>query len=195
MRKEEFLVNTALILVDIQNDYFPKGRMELRNPLEASKEAQKLLAYFRETNQPVFHIQHVSSGPNATFFLPGTEGVHIHEHVRPLIDETVIVKHYPNSFRETPLLDQMKKKHIERLVICGMMTHMCIDATTRAAFDFGFSCVVIHDACATRDLLFKNASIPSAYVHSTILAALNGTYAEVLGADEYLLRERVETNS
>ncbi|WP_028402039.1 cysteine hydrolase family protein [Ectobacillus panaciterrae] len=183
-------MTTALILVDIQNDYFPKGRMELRNPIEASKEAQKLLTYFRETNQPVFHIQHVSTKPNAAFFLPDTEGVLIHEHVHPLTDEAVIIKHYPNSFRETSLLEQLKEQNIERLIICGMMTHMCVDATTRAAFDYGFSCIVIHDACATRDLLFKTASIPAAYVHSTILASLNGTYAEVLGTDEYMLREQ-----
>ena len=87
------------------------------------------------------------------FFLPNTEGVHIHESVRPLREETVIVKHYPNSFRETNLLEQLKRFNIEHVVV-WMMTHMCIDATVRVAFDFGFQCTVIHDACATKDLFF-----------------------------------------
>ncbi len=125
-------------------------------------------------------------GDHATFFLPNTEGVHIHESVRPLQNETVILKHYPNSFRETNLLQKLQKLKIERIIICGMMTHMCIDATVRAAFDFGFHCTVIHDACATKDLLFKNATIPAVYIHNTILASLNEGYADVISTEEFL---------
>ncbi|MDZ5606061.1 cysteine hydrolase family protein [Bacillus pseudomycoides] len=178
-------MKTALLLVDIQNDYFPNGRMELRNAVEASEYASQLLQHFREVNQPIFHIQHVSIKETATFFLPNTEGVHIHENVRPLRDEIVILKHYPNSFRETTLLEQLQQLKIEHIVICGMMTHMCIDATVRAAFDFGFHCTVVHDACATKDLLFKNATIPAVYIHNTILASLNTVYADVMSTTEF----------
>ncbi|MDM5153140.1 cysteine hydrolase family protein [Bacillus sp. DX1.1] len=183
-------MKTALLLVDIQNDYFPNGKMELRSAVEASEYASQLLQYFRETNQPIFHIQHVSTKESATFFLPNTEGVHIHENVRPLRDETVILKHYPNSFRETTLLEQLQQIDIEKVIICGMMTHMCIDATVRAAFDFGFSCTVVHDACATKDLIFKNATIPAVYIHNTILASLNDVYADVMSTEEFLNLER-----
>lgn len=183
-------MKTALLLVDIQNDYFPNGKMELRNADEASEYAKRILQHFRETNQPIFHIQHVSIQENATFFLPNTEGVHIHEKVRPFQQETVILKHFPNSFRETPLLKELQNLQIEQVVICGMMTHMCIDATVRAAFDFGFTCTVVHDACATKDLIFKNVSIPAVYIHNTILAALNGVYAEVISEAEFLKREQ-----
>ncbi|EMA6343759.1 cysteine hydrolase family protein [Bacillus cytotoxicus] len=179
-------MKTALLLVDIQNDYFPNGKMELRNAVEASEYARQLLQYFRQTDQPIFHIQHVSFGDHATFFLPDTEGVHIHENVRPLQNETIILKHYPNSFRETNLLQKLQQFKIERVIICGMMTHMCIDATVRAAFDFGFHCTVIHDACATKDLLFKNATIPAVYIHNTILASLNEGYADVISTEEFL---------
>ncbi|EOW9529421.1 cysteine hydrolase family protein [Bacillus cytotoxicus] len=179
-------MKTALLLVDIQNDYFPNGKIELRNAVEASEYARQLLQYFRQTDQPIFHIQHVSFGDHATFFLPDTEGVHIHENVRPLQNETIILKHYPNSFRETNLLQKLQQFKIERVIICGMMTHMCIDATVRAAFDFGFHCTVIHDACATKDLLFKNATIPAVYIHNTILASLNEGYADVISTEEFL---------
>ena len=179
-------MKTALLLVDIQNDYFPNGKMELRGAVEASEYASQLLRHFRKTKQPVFHIQHVSTKETATFFLPNTEGVHIHEIVRPLQDETVILKHYPNSFRETNLLKQLQDLNIQHLIICGMMTHMCIDATVRAAFDFGLRCTVVHDACATKDLIFKNATIPAVYIHNTILASLNDVYAEVMSTEEFL---------
>src|SRR5512136_1847797 len=100
---------TALILVDIQNDYFPRGKMTLEGIDAASVNAARLLGRFREERRPVFHIRHLAARPGATFFLPDTPGCEIHPSVAPTADEPVIVKHFPNSFRETPLLDQLKK--------------------------------------------------------------------------------------
>lgn len=178
----------ALLLIDIQNDYFPGGKMELEGSVEASRQAKRLLEYLREQDLPVVHIQHVAIRPGSTFFLPDTEGVKTHRNVQPLEGETVIQKHFPNSFRETPLLDHLRGQHIDRLVICGMMTHMCVDATARAAFDYGFDCLIAGDACATRKLQFGDESIPAAHVHGSFLAALNGSYGKVATA-EAILRE------
>ena len=174
----------ALIIVDIQNDYFPGGKMELVGSKEAAGEAARLLRAFRERKAPIFHIQHVSTRPGATFFLPDTEGAKIHESVAPLASETVITKHFPNSFRETPLLEALRAAKIERLAIAGMMTHMCIDATTRSAADLGFECRLAHDACATRDLAFGGAKVSAKDVHTAFLASLNGAFAKVLSAKE-----------
>lgn len=177
-------MKTALVVVDIQNDYFAGGRMELRGSAEAAARAASLIARFRGSSLPLFFIQHVARRPGATFFLPGTEGVAIHPSVAPLSAERVIEKHYPNSFRETSLLDELRAASIERVVIVGMMTHMCIDATTRAAFDFGFECLVAGDACATKDLTLAGRTISHDAVHTAFLAALDGTYGRVLSADE-----------
>jgi len=133
-----------------------------------------------------FHIQHLSAKKNATFFIPDTKGVEIHDYIRPLDTETVIQKYYPNSFRETSLLDELKKADIDGVVICGAMSHMCIDATTRAAADFGFKCTVIHDACATRDLAFQDKTISAEAVHGSFMAALGSVYAKVLSLKEFL---------
>ncbi len=179
-------MTTALLLVDIQNDYFPGGKMELEKSVEASEQARRLLEHFRQQRLPIIHIQHVAIRPGSTFFLPDTEGVKTHRNVQPLEGETVFQKHYPNSFRETPLLDHLRGEGIDRLVICGMMTHMCVDATTRAAFDFGFDCLIAGDACATRKLQFGGESIPAAHVHGSFLAALNGSYGEVSPVDAIL---------
>ena len=178
-------MKSGLILVDIQNDYFPGGRMELVGIREAGTNAKALLSIFRENHWPTFHIQHLSLRENAPFFLPGSEGVRIHKSIEPLSNERVIQKHYPNSFRETTLLEELKKEAIERVLICGAMSHMCIDATTRAAFDFGFKCVVIQDACATSNLEFSGKTIAADQVHGAFMAALGSAFAQVLSLEEF----------
>jgi nicotinamidase-related amidase len=174
----------ALILIDIQNDYFPGGKMELEGSPEASLQAVKLLEAYRAKGLPLVHIQHVSNRPGATFFVPGTEGVNIHANVAPHEGETVLQKNFPNSFRGTKLLEHLRSLGVDHLVIAGMMTHMCVDATTRAAFDLGFSCGLAHDACATRALVFGEQRVPAAQVHAAFVAALAGLYAKVQSASE-----------
>ena len=143
-------MKTALILIDIQNDYFPGGKMELEAPLAAAQQAWRLLDLFRNRGWSTIHVQHVSNRPGATFFLPDTAGLDFHQTIRPLPGEKVIVKHFPNSFRETGLLEYLQGLNIESLVLCGMMTHMCVDASVRAAADFGFPVLLAAQACATR---------------------------------------------
>jgi nicotinamidase-related amidase len=177
---------TALILIDIQNDYFEKGTMTLVGSDIASNNAKLILESFRADNLPIIHIQHIAKGPTATFFLPNTKGAEIHDNVKPLAQEKVIIKHYPNSFRETELLDYLKSKGITDLVICGMMTHMCVDATTRAAKDFGFNITLIGDACATKDLEINGQSVKAEEVQKSFLAALNYSYSTVSTTQQYL---------
>jgi nicotinamidase-related amidase len=179
-------MSTGLILVDIQNDYFAGGRMELVEMDAAGEKAGQLLTFFRDNRWPTFHIQHISNYQGATFFLADTKGSEIHSAVKPHPNELVIQKHYPNSFRETPLLDALKNAGVEKIVICGAMSHMCIDATTRAAADFGFGCTVIHDACATRNLDFGRKKILARDVHASFMAALGSAYAKVVSHKEFI---------
>ncbi|MDP2794907.1 MAG: cysteine hydrolase family protein [Sulfurisoma sp.] len=177
-------MNTALLLIDIQNDYFPGGAMEVPGSVAAAERAGMLLAACRQRRLSVVHVRHVSKRAGAGFFLPDTPGAEIHAGVAPVDGETVIVKHFPNSFRDTPLLDHLQSLGAERLLICGMMTQMCIDATTRAAFDLGFQCLVAADACAARPQGFGGRTVAAEDVHTAFLAALNGIYAKVLPTDE-----------
>jgi nicotinamidase-related amidase len=179
-------MTTALLLIDIQNDYFPGGNMELEGSLKASLRAREILALFREKSLPVVHIQHVATRPGAIFFLPDTEGVKIHPNVEPLPGEVIFQKNYPNSFRNTPLLEHLRDKGINHLVVCGMMTHMCVDATVRAAFDYGLEITVVQDACATRTLSFHDQTIPAAQVQAAFLSALSFLYARIVSTGEFL---------
>jgi nicotinamidase-related amidase len=178
-------MTTALIIIDIQNDYFQGGKMELVGTDEASVQAHTLLDHFRAKARPTFHIQHMSLSKAATFFLPDSEGAKIHSSIAPLTGETVVVKHFPNSFRETTLLDQLKALNVENVIIAGMMTHMCVDATSRAAADYGFKVTVVADACATRALTYGDTTIPATHVHKAFLAALK-SYGQVLTTAEVL---------
>ena len=173
----------ALLLIDIQNDYFPGGRMELVNSEAAGDKARLLLDKFRQKALPVIHIQHVASEPEMGFFLPGTAGVEINEKVKPLAGETVIQKHYPSAFRETSLLQHLRAKGIGELNLAGMMTHMCVDTTVRAACDLGFACILAHDACATMELSFAGKTVTAQNVQSAYLASLDGIFAQVLDVE------------
>jgi nicotinamidase-related amidase len=179
----------VLLLVDIQNDYFLGGAMELAGSPAAGSKAGRLLRSFRQSGRPIVHIQHVSTRPGATFFLPGTPGVQIHPSVEPEAGEVVFQKNFPNSFRGTPLLEHLRGLQATQLVIAGMMTHMCIDTTTRAAADLGFQCVLASDACATRSLSFGRVTVSAENVQSAFLAALSGSFASVLRVEEICARE------
>jgi len=178
-------MKTALLVIDIQNDYFPSGKFPLANPLEAAKKAYSLLQCFREHNGHHVHIQHISLRPDAAFFVKGDSGSDIHDSVAHFEGEPIVYKHYPNSFRETNLLETLKGWGIERVVITGMMTHMCVDATARAAGDLGFKVIVAEDACATRDLNYDETVIPAEHVHKAFLAALK-SYGQVMTSEQVI---------
>lgn len=177
---------TALLIVDLQNDYFPGGALPLVGSDAAVTEAARLLAGFRDRGLPVVHVQHLSTRPGATFFLPGTQGAEIHAAVRPVQGEPVVQKHFPNAFRDTSLQALLAERGVDALVICGAMSHMCIDATTRAAFDLGYRCSVAADACATRDLEHAGHRVAAADVHAAFMAALAVPYARIAPAAELL---------
>jgi nicotinamidase-related amidase len=180
-------MKTALILIDIQVDYFPGGKWELVGMDLAALNAAKLLTTFREREHPIFHVQHISKDTNAPFFVVGTYGAEIHKSVEPGKNEKIIVKEFPNSFRQTSLLNDLHNAGVEKLVICGAMSNMCIDATTRAATDFGFDCIVTHDACAARNLEFYGHITPALEVHCSFMAALAFGYAKVVPTSEAIM--------
>lgn len=174
----------ALVVVDIQNDYFPGGANPLVGPEAAAEQARTLLDAFRASGERVFHIRHVWDAPDALYLRPGTPGGEINTAVEPEPGEAVLEKAFPNAFLETSLDGDLKDAGIDRLVVCGMMTSMCVDATVRAAVDLGYEVSVAHDACATMPLEFAGRRIEALDVHAAFLAALADGYATVGAAAE-----------
>ena len=176
----------GLVLIDIQQDYFEGGQSELFQPREAAANAHKVLSAFRANRWPVFHVRHISTKPGATFFLPDTPGAEFFPDTAPVNDEPVVIKHKPNSFLHTDLAARLTQANVDQLVICGMMTHMCVDTTVRAASDLGYSVTLIGDACATKDLRWAGETVPAEQVQRAYLAALDGSFAHVISATDWL---------
>lgn len=176
----------ALVLIDIQNDYFPDGRWTLSGMEAAADNAAKLLANARSVGDLVVHVRHEFASADAPFFAPESAGARIHSKVQPIDREQTVLKHQVNSFRDTGLQAILEGNGIEEVVVCGAMSHMCVDAGTRAASDLGYKCIVVHDACATRDQEFQGTVVPAAQVHAAFMAALQFGYAKVVTTQEFL---------
>jgi len=169
-------IKTALLIVDIQAFYFPGEGLGLENAVQAGLNAGRVLGVFRDKKQTVVHVRHQAK-----------KGFDFYHTVLPIEGEKVITKTEVNSFYNTDLLQYLKVQHINRLVIIGMQTHMCLEAAVRAGHDYGFECVVIADACATRDLKYGESLVKAADVHASTLATLaNGGYARVISLDQFL---------
>ncbi|MEM7068912.1 MAG: cysteine hydrolase family protein [Pseudomonadota bacterium] len=178
---------SALLLVDIQNDYFPSfsgSKMSLPDMDNASENAAKLLASAREKGVPVIHVRHNMPSSAAPFFHPGTPGAELHESVKPLASEKVIDKTKPNSFAGTDLESHLRAEQIDQITVCGAMSQMCIDATARAASDMGFNVTVAHDACAAASVTYNDVNVPAESVHASIMAPLASSYADVRPTSE-----------
>ncbi len=160
--------------------------MELEGSEAAAQRASELLSFFRQQSLPIFHVQHISRRPGASFFLPDSFGAEIHSLVRPQEGEILVQKQFPNSFRDTDLLVRLKSQEVSRLVVAGMMTHMCVHAAVRAAVDYGLECRVVADACATRALQYGDRLVSAQDVQAAFLAALIGTYAKVFQTQDIL---------
>ena len=180
------VMSRALVIVDIQNDYFPGGANPLHEPEAAAAAAHAVLERFRAGGEDVIHIQHVWDAPDAPFMRPGTRGVEIHEQVAPLAGETVISKDAPNAFLRTSLEDELRARGTDELVVCGMMTSMCVDATVRAGADLGFAVTLVHDACAAPALSFGDREVGAESVQAAFLGALASAYASVVDSASLL---------
>ncbi len=180
------MTRTALLIIDLQNDYFEGGKFTLSKTDAAADNAARILAAFRNAGLPVIHIRHEILRKPAPFFAPGTEGAQIHASVVPAPNEPVITKNFPNSFRDTDLQIQLQALGITDLVITGAMSNFCIDATTRAAADLGYGCTVAHDACAAPDLDFDGVAVPAVQVHAAFMAALAMGYGAILPSKDVI---------
>lgn len=174
------VAKTALIIVDVQRDYFSAGALPLDGAERAGDCTQQALDAARAQALPIIVVQHVALSPQATFFRPNTPGVALHPCLGTVADNQVVVKHFPNAFRGTDLKARLDALGVQTVVVAGMMTHMCIDSTVRQAADLGLAVTLLGDATATRALTFNDRTVAAESVQTAVLAALHGTFAEVV---------------
>ncbi|MCC7666890.1 cysteine hydrolase family protein [Liquorilactobacillus satsumensis] len=177
----------ALIVIDVQNDYFENGKMELEAPQEALQQIKRVLTFFKTAELPIIYIQHIKEGTTADFFGRGTKGAQLHTDLEVDSSAIVIEKQFPNSFVKTKLEETLKSLQVEQVVITGMMTQMCVDSTTRASRELGYNPILLADATATKALSFGTNKVAAKDVQYAFLAALQ-SFAQVLSTTTYLNR-------
>lgn len=180
------MTKRAVLVVDLQNDYFPGGKWPLVGIQAAAGNAVRVIDAARAAGESVVHIRHEFASADAPFFAPGSEGAKIHPEVAPREGEAVVLKHFANAFRDTGLKALLDEQSVGEVVVVGAMSHMCIDGTARAAADLGYGVTVVHDACATRDQEFAGTSVEAAQVHAAFMAALGAAYATLVSTDDHL---------
>jgi nicotinamidase-related amidase len=184
-RKDPLMSKRAVIIVDLQNDYLATGSFALTGIDAAAANAARIVEAARGKGDRIVHVHHIAKEADSPLFAPGTDGIHPIPAVKPQDGDTVIIKNYPNSFRETTLQQALQADGIEEVTIVGAMSDVCIDATARAAADLGYGLTVVHDACATRDKVFGDSTVPAAQVHATIMSLEFG-YGKVTTTADYL---------
>jgi nicotinamidase-related amidase len=177
-------VADALVVIDIQNEYFSGGAIPLPDAEGAAGRAAEAIEAARSAGVPVVHIRH-EEPKSDQWFVPGSHGAQTHAAVAPADGEFVVVKHYPNSFLQTDLAERLAGLGASRVAFCGMMTSMCVDATVRAAADLGLDPVLVDDACAAPDLEHRGSRVPAQAVHAAFCAALSDEIATVLDTSDF----------
>ncbi|WLR94161.1 cysteine hydrolase family protein [Shinella zoogloeoides] len=176
----------AIIIVDLQKDYLATGSFALTGIDAATANAARVVEAARGKGDRIVHVHHIAKEADSPLFAPNTDGIEPIPAIAPQAGDAVVVKNYPNSFRDTVLQETLKAGGIEDVVVVGAMSDVCIDATARAAADLGYNLTVVHDACATRDKAFGDSVVPAAQVHATIMSALEFGYGKVTTTAEFL---------
>ena len=171
------LADSTLIMIDCQNTYV-RGVMALDGVAAALDEAAELLERARSAGIPIIHFQH-DGGEGSPYDVRAEIG-QIVDKVAPRGDETVIVKQFPNGFVQTDLDDRLKALSARNLVLAGFMTHMCVNSTTRGAFNLGYAATVVASATATRALPGTPENVSSAAVQAASLAAIGDLFGIVV---------------
>lgn len=179
--------NAALVIVDLQNG-FDDPRYGRRNNPQAEANAGRLLAAWRATGRPVIHVQHLSREPDSPY-RPGQPGCDFKDEVRPQAGELVVQKSTNNAFIDTGLGPYLDNKGIDTLVVVGVATNNCVEATVRMAGNVGYRTYLAADATATAERTDLAGRVWRAEeIQALTLANLSGEYATVVSTEEVLAR-------
>lgn len=174
------LSNASLVIIDAQKEYL-SGPLALSGMADAVANIGRMLEAARKAGRPIIHVRHLGTvgglfdpqGPRGEF-IPGLE---------PKGDEIIIEKRMPNAFKNTKLHETLQALGHLDLIVCGFMSHSSVSTTVRRAKDYGYRCTLVEDACATRDLPFKDGVIPAAQIQQSEMAIMADNFACVTPTD------------
>lgn len=152
----------ALLVIDLQNDYFPNGKFPLWNTEATLNNIKSAIAKANEKNIPVIHIQHIADPAMgiAPFFNEGSEGADIHPEILALAPNAdVVIKHFADSFEQTNLEEVLQKQGVTELLVSGMMTQNCVTHTAISKAAEKYDVSILMDCCTTVDEMIHNIAL------------------------------------
>lgn len=176
---EPSLAKSTLVLIDYQNEY-RSGKVVLHEIEQAIVETSKLLQLARKADIPTIHVVHEGK-KGGLFDLEATGGEIISE-LKPMEGERVVRKKLPNAFSGTPLHELLQEfGNRQRLIIAGLMSHMCLSTTVRSALDLGYETTVVASTTTSRDLKgVDGETIEANRVTAVSLAALQDRFCGIV---------------
>lgn len=152
----------ALLVIDLQNDYFPGGKFPLWNTEQVLQNIETAIAAANDRDIPVIHIQHIADPAMgiAPFFNEDSEGAAIHPRILAAApDADIVVKHYADSFEQTTLEEVLQRHGVTELLLCGMMTQNCVTHTALSRKADNYRTAIIADCCTTVDAMIHNIAL------------------------------------
>lgn len=176
----------ALVVVDVQKG-LDDPRLGRRNNPDAEMNIAEILAGWRASGLPVFHVRHISVEPGSSLNPDEGGDVRFKDEAMPVEGEAVIEKHVNGAFIGTNLEARLREGGIEAIYICGLTTNHCVETTARMAGNLGFEAFLISDACATFDRAGPDGFLHKAEdIHAMTLANVHGEFATVIATRDAL---------
>lgn len=180
-----FPANAALLIIDTQQG-FDDPRLPPRNNPGAEANIARLLAAWRASGRPIFHVRHHSRRPTSPL-RPGQPGADFKPEARPIEGEPVFTKQVNSAFIGTDLEAKLRERAIETLVIAGVQTNYCVETTARMSGNLGFDTFVVEDAMWTYDKEGPDGTrYPAQQLHAISIVNMHGEFATIATADEVL---------
>ena len=152
----------ALLLIDLQNDYFPGGKFPLWNTDVTLSNIEQAINAAKAKNIPIIHIQHIANPEMgiAPFFNKGSEGAKIHSRILEAApDAPIVFKEFADSFEKTNLEEVLKELGVDELLVCGMMTQNCVTHTAISKSAEKYKVSILPDCCTSVDLMIHNIAL------------------------------------
>ena len=152
----------ALLVIDLQNDYFPGGKFPLWNTEVVLENIERAIGAANTLGIAVIHIQHIANSEMgiAPFFNAGTTGADIHPRILAAAPNApIVVKEFADSFEKTTLEETLAKQGVTDLLVCGMMTQNCVTHTAISKAAEKYAVTILPDCCTTVDAMIHNIAL------------------------------------
>lgn len=176
----------ALIVVDVQNEYFEGGALPITYPPKSFEQIKTAIAEAQKAGDFIIFVQHTSLKENAGAFVRGSHMWEFHDEIKAIKSDLIIEKNHASSFVGTDLNYRLRSLGIDTVAIVGYMTQNCCDATARDASQLGFTVEFLSDANGTLAFSNEAGGVSAEELHRAFLVAQAFGFSRVLTLNEWI---------